>query len=335
MKSMKSMKSKALGLLLVGILATLAMYGNDISAAKKVTKIKLGHIWSLDHPIHRASLKLADDVKKASSGKVEIQVFPASQLGAELEQWQAVSNGIQHMTIGGSGFQWDSRFTLFDIPYALKDYDHIMRVYNSPIGEDLNNSLISKANIRILGAWYYGTRQLTTSKKIVKSPADLKGFKIRIPSLEAHRVAWTTMGASPTVVPFSETYMALSQGTVDGQENPIASIGGMKFNEVQKYLVITNHVTQANQVVINEKFYQKLPKDVQKLLSDYVKSVADYEEQLQYEDEAKWLEIFKQSGMEIIETDQEAFVKAVDGVGEFFTEKYKWGNLWKQVQELR
>lgn len=329
------MKFRVLGLILVAMLVCSAMFGNGIEAAGKVTVIKLGHIWSLDHPIHRAALKLADDVKKASSGQVEIQVFPASQLGSEIEQWQAVSNGIQHMTIGGSGYQWDSRFTLFDVPYAIKDYAHIKRIYDSSIGKELTNSLVNKARIRILGAWYYGTRQLTTSKKIVKTPADLKGFKIRIPGLEAHRVAWTAMGANPTVIPFSETYMALSQGTVDGQENPIASIGGMKFHEVQKYLILTNHVTQANQVVINEDFYKKLPNNVQKLLNDYVKSVADYEEKLQYEDEAKWLEVFKKSGMEIIEPDRDAFVKAVDGVGEFFTGKYKWGNLWDKVQKLR
>jgi tripartite ATP-independent transporter DctP family solute receptor len=304
------------------------------AAASPIT-IKLGHIWAPEHPLHKAAVKLAEEVNQKTQEQVTIEVFPASQLGSETEQWEAVSTGLQHMTIGGFGFKWDSRFTLMDIPYAIKDLNHLKKVWNGEIGEELNQSLIEKANIRILGSWYYGTRRLTTSKKIVRAPEDVQGFKLRIPNMEAHRVGWSTIGASPTPIAFSETYLALKQGVVDGQENPLASIGAMKFYEVQKYLIMTNHVTQAVQVAINEQFYQGLPQDVQTILKDLVIDIAAYEEGLQKEVQEKWLKVFKEAGMEIIEPDREAFMKAAAAVKDVFTEKYNWGDLWDRVQALK
>ena len=298
-------------------------------------EIKLGHIWAPDHPLAQGAVKLAQEMDKASNGQVKIQLFPASQLGSEVEQWEAVATGLQHMTIGGSAFKWDSRFTLLDIPYAIKDLAHLRRLWASAVGQDLTQSLIQKGNHRILGTWYYGTRQLTTSKKAVRTPADMKGFKLRIPDIEAHRVAWAAIGASPTPIAFSETYMALRTGTVDGQENPLASIGAMKFHEVQKYLVLTNHVTQALTIVINEKAYQGLPANIQQLLPKLVADVTPYQEELEYQAQQKWLKTFKDAGMEVIEPDVEAFRKASAGVGAFFTEKYGWGDLWSRVQALR
>jgi TRAP-type transport system periplasmic protein len=297
--------------------------------------IKLGHIWALDHPLHKGALKFAADVDKATNGSVKIQVFPASQLGSETQQWEAVATGLQHMTIGASGFKWDSRFTLPDVPYAIRDMNHLKKFHDSPVWQELTGALIQKAGIRILGNWYQGTRELTTSKKAVRTPADMKGFKLRIPDLEAHRVAWAAIGAHPTPIAFGETYMALSTGTVDGQENPIASIGAMKFYEVQKYLVLTHHVVQVVNVTVNERFYQGLPADVQKLLVKVAADTAIYEEGLQYEAENNWMKAFKERGVEVIEPDRAAFKKAASTVGSFFTEKYKWGDLWDRVQALQ
>ena len=305
---------------------------------KEVTKpvtLKLGHIWAPEHPIHKAALRLAEGVSKETDGMVTIEVFPASQLGNETEQWEAVSTGLQDMTIGGFGFKWDSRFSCMDIPYAIKDLDHLKRVMSGDIGEELTQSLIEKANIRILGHYYYGTRRLTTTKKKVLTPEDVKGFKLRIPNMEAHRIGWTTIGASPTPVAFAETYLALKQGVVDGQENPLASIGAMKFYEVQKYLVMTNHVTQRVQVVINENKYKSLTPAIQQILNEYVKQTAEYEEELQREVQGKWLDTFKKAGMEIIEPDREAFMKAAEPVGKIFSEKYGWGDFWERVQSFK
>ena len=298
-------------------------------------EIKLGHIWALDHPLHQAALKFAQEVDKATNGTVKVQVFPASQLGSEVEQWEAVSTGLQQMTIGASGFKWDSRFTLPDIPYAIRDLNHLKRLYASPIGQELIQALIQKGGIRILGIWYQGTRELTTGKKPVRTPADMKGFKLRIPDIEAHRVFWDAIGAHPTPLALGEVYMALNAGTVDGQENPVATIGAMKFYEVQKYLILTHHVTQVVNVVINEKFHESLPVDVQKLLGKLVNDTASYEEGLQYEAEKKWAKTFKDAGMETIEPDREAFRKVASTVADYFTQKYNWGDLYPRVQALR
>lgn len=321
--------------LIISMVFSILLMAESSSQAKNENiTIKLGHIWATEHPLHKAAIKLSEEIEEATNGAIKIEVFPASQLGNETEQWEAVSTGLQQMTIGGSGFKWDSRFTLLDIPYAIKDLDHLKKIWNSDIGSELTQSLVDKANIRILGNWYYGTRRLTTTNKIVRTPEDMKGFKLRIPNLEAHRVGWTQIGASPTPIAFSETYLALRQGVVDGQENPIASIGAMKFYEVQKYLILTNHVTQALNVVINEQFYQDLSKEHQELLENMVTKIADYEEQLQYEVQKEWLEIFKESGMEFIEPDRAAFRKAGEKTGEIFTEKYKWGDLWIRIKAL-
>lgn len=322
-------KGKVLAIAVVVLVVLL-----QVSMAHSI-EIKLGHIWAPEHPLHKAAIKLAQDVDKATKGEVKIQIFPASQLGKEAELWEAVATGLQHMTIGGFAFKWDSRFVLMDIPYAIKDLTHMKKVYASKIYQDLTDSLIQKAGIRILGSWYYGTRRLTTTKKIVRTPSDLKGFKLRIPNMEAHRVGWTAIGANPTPIAFSETYMALRQGVVDGQENPLASIGAMKFYEVQKYLVMTNHVNQAVQVVVNERFYKGLPKNIQKVLKDLVVDIASYEEELQNQVQDKWLKTFKDAGMQVIDPDREAFMKASAGVGGFFTQKYGWGDLWDRVQALK
>lgn len=319
-----------LGLFLISLMVFSAIL---ITQAENVT-LRLGHIFGIEDPMHKAAIKLSEEVEKASNGTLKIEVLPASQLGGELVQWEALSAGLQDMSVGDSGFLWDPRYILLDAPFTISGNDHLKRIWASSIGDELKQVLIDKANIRILGQWYFGTRTLTTSEKIIRTPEDMKGFKIRVPEKEAMMLAWTLIGASPTPIAWGELYLALKQGIVEGQESPLTSMGGMKFYEVQKYIILTNHITQNLHVVINEQVYQSLSKEHQEILENTVKKVAEYEEQLVTEGIEEWLKIFEEAGMEIISPDRDAFVKVTKEASEILTEKYNLGDLAARIKAL-
>ena len=266
-----------------------------------------------------------------------IQVFPASQLGSTKDQIENVALGTQQMTTEGAAAisQFVPALGVVEAPYVWRDAAHLLTVMNGSIGQDLSSQLVEKRGIRVLGTTYYGVRHVTTTKKPVRTVADMKEFKLRVPENDVFLAMARAWGAKPTPMSFGELYLALRQNVVDGQENPLPTIDSGKFFEVQKYLVLTGHILTPRLVLINEQAWQGLGAADQKALADAVAEGIAWQNQEIQAREKTLLDKFKQAGMEVIQPDYESFRKPVlDTVPKLF--EAKWGaGLYQRIVDTK
>jgi tripartite ATP-independent transporter DctP family solute receptor len=321
----------------MGILASVGLFCLLTTAVEAGTVIRWGDVLAADHIAVKMIERIAKQVGDKTQGRIQIQAYPASQLGSSKEMIEAVVLGTQQMvTEGAANFgQWVPSISVIEAPYVWRDAAHLTKVMAGPIGEDLNKQLIEKRGVRILGTTYYGVRQLTTTNKAVRTAADMKEFKLRVPENEVFLAMARAWGAKPTPMTFGELYLALRQNVVDGQENPLPTIDSGKFYEVQKYLVLTGHILTPRLVVINDKFWQGLPAADQKAISEAVaEGIAWNNQEIQAAENAL-VDKFKKAGMEVIQPDVESFRKPVlDTVPKMF--EAKWGKgLFERIVETR
>ena len=321
----------------LGILASVGLLCVLATVGEAGTIIRWGDVLAADHIAVKMIERVAKQVGDKAQGRVQIQAYPSSQLGSSKEMIEAVVLGTQQMvTEGAANFgQWVPSISVIEAPYVWRDAAHLAKVMSGPIGEDLNKQLIEKRGVRILGTTYYGVRQLTTTNKAVRTVADMKEFKLRVPENEVFLAMARAWGAKPTPMTFGELYLALRQNVVDGQENPLPTIDSGKFFEVQKYLVLTSHILTPRLVVINEKFWQGLPAADQKAISEAVAEGIAWNNQEIQAAERALVEKFKKAGMEVIQPDVESFRKPVlDTVPKMF--EAKWGKgLFERIVETR
>ncbi len=325
------------GFLVVVVLVFFSMLPYSLVWGADKTVIRWGDVLSADHPSVKMIERIAKRVGDTTQGRVEIQVYPSSQLGSSKDQIEAVALGTQQMvTEGAANFgQWVSSISVIEAPYVWRDASHLTKVMSGPIGQDLNKQLIEKRGMRILGTTYYGVRQLTTTKKAVRTAADMKEFKLRVPENEVFLAMARAWGAKPTPMTFSELYLALRQNVVDGQENPLPTIDSGKFYEVQKYLILTGHILTPRIVVVNEKFWKGVPEADRKVITNAVIEGIAWNNQEILSREQALVDKFKQAGMEVIQPDVESFRKPVlDTVPKMF--EAKWGKgLFEQIVGTR
>jgi tripartite ATP-independent transporter DctP family solute receptor len=309
--------------------------GPDAAAQTKV--IRWGDVVGGQHPSVLMIDRVGRAVKEKSAGRLEVQGFPGGQLGGSRDMIEAVANGVQQIvTEGAANFgQWVPSISIVEAPYIWRNPEHMVKALNGPIGEEMNKQLVDKRGMRILGTTYYGTRHLTTSRKEVKTAADMAGFKLRVPENDVFRAMAESWGARPTPMNFGELYLALSQNAVDGQENPLPTIQAGKFQEVQKYLVLTGHIMTPRLVVINEAFWKGLSAADQKVLKDALDEAIAWQNQEIIKAEASLVDTFKSAGMTVIQPDTESFRKATLAVvPQKFEEK--WGKgTWDRIQAVR
>ena len=173
---------------------------------------------------------------------------------------EAVSAGALQLTTDGAGAlgAFLPQLSVIEAPYLWRDAAHMAKAAGTPLFAKLNDELVAKRSMRMLNITYYGKRHLTTGSKAVRTPADMAGFKLRVPPVDTFRAMAEAWGARATPIAFGELYLALSQGAVDGQENPLPTIQSGKFFEVQKFLVLTEHIITPRMVIVNEGFWKGL-----------------------------------------------------------------------------
>jgi tripartite ATP-independent transporter DctP family solute receptor len=279
---------------------------------------------------------VAKQVGEETGGAVEIQIFPAGQLGSSRDTIESASSGaIQMVSEGAAQFgQFVPQFSILEAPYLWRDVAHMSRALHSPLMDELGALLASKRQMRVVGATYYGTRQLSSGTKPVKTVDDMKGFKIRIPEVDTFRAMAEAWGAKPTPLNIGELYLALSQGAVDGEENPLPTMQATKLNEVQKFLTLTSHVMTPRLVVVNEGSWSALSAASQATLKSAIaKHGADQDAEIVKQENALRA-TFAAGGMTVIEPDVESFRKPVLATLPAKFES-KWGKgLWERVAAL-
>jgi tripartite ATP-independent transporter DctP family solute receptor len=293
--------------------------------------VRWGDVVGGTHPQVLMIDRVAEAVAKASDGRIEVQSFPGGQLGSSRDMIEAVGTGTQQIvTEGAANFgEWVPSISVVEAPYVWSSPEHLVKVLNGPMLEEINAKL-TPVGMRALAALYYGTRHVTTRDKEVKTPADMADFKIRVPENQVFRAMAESWGAKPTPMNFNELYLALQQGVVDGQENPLPTIKAGKLYEVQDYIILTGHIMTPRLVVVNEDFWQSLPAEDQQILQDAVAEAATWSDAEIVKAESELVEEFKSAGVTIVEPDVAAFREAtLAKVPAMFAEQWGEGTFDK------
>lgn len=286
-----------------------------------------------DEPIGKLASKWKELAEEKSDGKLELVLYPNSQLGAEKDVVEQAMMGNNVVVMTGYDFLMDyvPDAGILTAPYLAEDFDDLLYLTETDwfegIREDLRDS-----NIEIINATtVYGDRHLLTNEKVT-SPEDIKGMAIRVPDNQVSVKTFNAMGASATSYPLGELYTALQQGLVDGAENPLAVLEGAKAHEVSKHLSLTGHQKFVTSWVAGTEYIETLPDDLVQILRDTGEEAAEYARGILEEEDEKILEEFETAGIQIHEVDTEAFKEKTASVYDEFPE---WTpGLYDEIQEL-
>lgn len=309
----------ALGVLAAALAVDLGPGGvADIRAAE--FDLVEAHTTTADHPYTLGMVRYADLVKERTKGRVAIQIHHSRELGDERQVVEGLQLGTIHLTVTSTGplGGFVPEMNVVDLPFLFRDAEHAYKVLDGEIGRNLL-SRFEAIGIMGLAFWENGFRHITTAKKAVREPGDLKGLKIRVMENRVHQAAFRQLGADATPMAWGEVFTSLQQGLLDAQENPIPIIYTFKLNEVQKYVSLTGHVYSPAPLLMSKKTWDRMPPEIQKIMLDTAVEVAKYQRGLIHEQEQKQLGELKAKGMTVIENpDRAAFRKAMKPVFEQF-----------------
>lgn len=262
--------------------------------------IKVGHSAQTSFHMHKAWEKFADLVEQGSNGEINVQIYPADQMGNSLEQLEYVQEGTLDMTSQSMSLlaTWDRAFGITEMPYVFTSREQALGVLNGEFGKTLFKGL-EPLELKGIAFAENGFRQITNNRKPIYEPADLKGLKIRTMQVESHILAYRQFGANPTPMAFGEVYSALQQGVVDGQDNPLSQIVTSRFYEVQKYVSLVNIVYSTDVVVMSLAKYNALPANYQALIDNAMKQAMDYQQALIKQEEAGYVSFLEEQGLKV------------------------------------
>ncbi len=248
----------------------------------------------------RAVKLFADEVAKASGGKMKIRAFGAASLGSDVQMQQALIGGAQEMMVGSTAtlVGITKEMALWDTPFLFNNAEEADAVLDGPIGQKVMDKLQDKGLVGLV-YWENGFRNLTNSKHPVARLEDLDGIKLRVMQNNVFLESFKTLGANAIPLPFSELFSALETRAVDGQENPFNTILSSKFYEIQKYLTVTNHVYSPWIVTVSKKYWDGLSKAEQKVLMDAAEKSRDFERKDTRAEADKALADLKAKGMQV------------------------------------
>lgn len=273
----------------------------------EVIKWKLGHLADENHIWHDTSLKFAELVNEKTDGAIEITVYPSNTLGGETDTINAIQAGTADLVISGETLEnWAPKAALLATPYAFRDLDHVQKVVEGELGEEIAEEIKEQANLTPLLYLTRAPRNLTSNEPI-ESVEDVKGFKMRVPNVPLFLDSWDAVGAKPQVMDFNEVFTGLQQNVIDGQENPVDLIQSGALYEVQKYVNRTEHVYSWIYVLVGNEQFEALTDDQRAAVEEAAVEAQAYGEEL-FEDEIDEIETkLEEEGMEFVDVDQDSF----------------------------
>jgi tripartite ATP-independent transporter DctP family solute receptor len=230
---------------------------------------KFAHNMPVTHPVNMQATAMADALRSETNGRLDLQVFPNSQLGNDTDTLsQLRSGGVEFFSLSGLILQTlVPAAGINGVGFAFPDYAAVWKAMDGDLGAHIRKEISKKGLIAMDRIWDNGFRQITTSTRPISKAEDLKGMKIRVPPSPMWTSVFKSLDASPTSINFAEVYSALQTKIVEAQENPLAIISTAKLYEVQKYLSITNHMWDGYWMLANRKAFERLPAEIQKLVA--------------------------------------------------------------------
>ena len=283
-----------------------------LGTAHAQTKLKFAHVYEVVEPYHTVALWAASEIAKRTNNRYTVDVFPASTLGKETDINQGLTLGTIDIIYTGQLFAGRTYgpLAIGGAPFMFRDFNHWKAFSASPLFTDLAEGYRQKSGgHKVLAITYYGERQVTSNRAITK-PEDMKGLKIRVPDAPLYTMFPRAVGANPTPIAFAEVYLALQNGTVDAQENPLPTIDAKKFYEVQRYIVLTGHITDALLTIVGGPTWNKLSDADKKIFEEVLKEAAARATGEIVEIEKKLGAEFKKRGKEVVAVDRTPFREA-------------------------
>ncbi len=297
----------------LGIAAALAAFVGSFQTANAQTVLRFGHYGTAGDSAYAAADRFAELVAQKTEGTLQVNVFPAGELGNSPTMLEGARLGTIDIVLTGNPYftGFAPQLNLLDLPFLFQSEEHAYAVLDGPVGQALLGSL-NESGLQGLALWEIGFRNLTNAVRPIRAPSDLAGLKIRTTPNPAHVLAFQILGANPTPMPFREVYTALQTGAIDGQENPVNHIYANRLHEVQTHLSLTAHAYTAAPLVMNRGRFAALSGDQQTALVEAALEAAAYERALNAERNDESLQAMIDAGMDVIHApDVAAFRQAV------------------------
>ena len=297
--------------------STIALAESDYllatSAANATEVLKWAHVYEAASPYHKMAVWAADEFYKRTNGRYKINVFPASQLGVEAAINEGISIGSVDIIYAGSAFTARSYgpLSISDYPFMFRDFNHWQAYRDSDLFKGLSDEFRKITGNTITALTYYGVRHVTANKPILK-PEDMKNLKIRVPNAPAYMMFPKETGANPVPMAFAEVYLALQQGVVDAQENPLPTIKFKKFYEVQKHINLTGHITNSILTIISGLTIDKMKPADYKILAELTREAATRATDEIVEAENTLSSWFEKQGITVNKVNRVPFIKALE-----------------------
>jgi tripartite ATP-independent transporter DctP family solute receptor len=323
MKTYLTLAAAAAGLIIAG------------APAQAQTKLKWAHVYETSEPFHTESVWAADEFKKRTNGRYEITVYPASQLGKETDINQGLTLGTVDIIISGSSFAARAYppIGVTYYPFTFRGPEHLLAYTKSDVYNEMVKGYKEKSGHQIVAVSYYGTRH-TTANKPIKTCADMKGLKIRVPDVPAYLAMPRACGANTAPIAFAEVYLALQNGTVEAQENPLTTIEAKKFYEVQKNIILTGHIVDHLNTVAAKATWDKFSPEDRKVFTEVALEAAERTTKKIQADEIKLVQFFKDKGLGVGEVDKADFLANVQKNVTFEQFGYRKSD-WDRIQAIK
>lgn len=340
---MKVKSVRVLSLLLAGVMTlSLAACGGGAtkpaeSAANSQTAaqpsaeaktMKISHNQAESHPVHQACLQFKEEVESKTNGSVIVDIYPNGQLADDVTGIDQVKLGsIQGAVAMGAVGTFVDAGTAYgsveELPFLFSSYEEARAAWDGKLGQLMTERAEASSGVKVINYWENGFRNMTNNIRPITKPEDLEGIKFRVASSEIRTKTFETLNSAPITIAFTELFTALQQGTVDGQENPLAIITSSQFYEVQKYLSLSRHIYNTATFIVNPTFWSGLSTEEQEIIEAAAASASQKCRDLDDEAEKEAVEFLKGEGMEVTEEiDTAAFVEAVQPVWTYYTDTY-------------
>lgn len=279
--------------------------------AQAALKLTLGHGAAPGNPRHEASVKFAEVLKARTGGRIEVQVAPSAQLGDDAAMVTALRTGALDISANSQGAVANAvqEYAAFGMPFLFGSPAEAFKLLDGPVGKELADKSAEKGMV-LLGAWDNGIRHMTNSKRPIARVEDMKGLKMRVPPDATLVDIMKALGAESQQVKFAELYVALQQGVVDGQENPLVNIHASKLYEVQKHLALTSHQFQMTPLIMSKRTWDKLSEADRKAVQEAASEATALQRKLSKEADEQLLADLKAKGVQVTTPDRAAFEKA-------------------------
>ncbi len=329
------MKRALLLLLVTSVLVGFAWSGGQRDTAERETyTVRIAHTHTEEGLYFKGSERFKALVEQRSNGRIIVEHFPYGQLGGDRDIQEGISLGTIEAGLSSTPVViLNEYYGLLDSPYLFVSREHVSAALDGELGQRLARPL-EDHGIKHLGYWENGFRQITNNVRPINVPEDLRGVKLRTPESPVRMATFQTYGANPVPMPFPELFGALEQGIVDGQENPLATIYQGSLHEVQRYLSITNHIYSPVHLLFNKNLFDSMPSDLQQVLIDAGREVAQYTRELGAQNDAGLVAQFEDAGVQVNEANISAFVRASEPVWDMIVRDISFADAEEIIREI-